>query len=423
MKKLITPVGTSLLTNYIDENPQDHTFRHNFDTIRMQSASDWNTYSYEISNLKADSAQFVNDKGSPASAELQSIANVQDKLNDDIQVYLLASDTIASQLVAEILAETADKVLGRHVSVEFNAANGVIKGLQVDDPKVFSNEGMTNLIRKINEKAGGYWPALAINITGGFKATLPYLTILAQLKCVPLYYNFEDTDALIKIPQAPLVIDWGLIERHSDVLMQIEEGIENCWDQFRYKNHRAIGDLEAFIEVNGNDALLSPVGEIFWQEYQRYFVVELPGGSYYSYDYKDRILIDTAIKELYARLHGVLRDTSLLDGNENLVPEKCYEKIRNLGHNDDLNHGGQIPNPTNPRNFDREIFIFKSTNQGHIRLLYTFKVDKQKVSRIRIFAILCGQFNHGPYIDDWKTQFGKNDFPTINSFTRTFEIP
>ena len=143
----------------------------------------------------------------------------------------------------------------------------------------------------------------------------------------------------------------------------------------------------------------------------------------YSYDYKDRILIDTAIKELYARLHGVLGDTSLLDGNENLVPEKCYEKIRKLGRDDDLNHGGQIPNPTNPRNFDREIFIFKSTNQDHIRLLYTFRVDKQKVSRIRIFDILCRNFNHGLYINGWKTQFGKNDFPTINSFTRTFEIP
>ena len=278
--RLITPVGTSLFTNYIDKNSGDSSFRTNFETIRMKSASDWDNHSDEISDLEAYSAQFVKNNVPSASAELQSIANVQAKLKDGVQVYLLASDTIASQLVAKILAEKITGGVLDNVSVEFNAANDVIKGLQVDNPKAFSNEGMTNLIRKINEKAGGYWPALAINITGGFKATLPYLTILAQLKGVPLYYNFEDTDALIKIPQAPLVIDWGLIERHSDILMQIENGIEN-WNQFREDNYQAIQDLEAFIEIDGNDALLSPIAEIFWQEYQKYFIVELPGGSYY----------------------------------------------------------------------------------------------------------------------------------------------
>ena len=417
---LITPVGTSLFTNYLNQNLRDRTFQRNYERIKEKPAMEWDQNSRIVRILTNSSTQFIQDNKVSASAELQSIAKIQNALNDDIEVHLLASDTIASRLTAEILVNQAPSVLEGDIPVEFDADTDVIKGLQVEDPKVFSNEGMTKLIRKINEIAGGYWQALAINITGGFKATLPYLTILAQLKRVPLYYNFEDTDALIKIPQAPLVIDWGLIERYSDILRQIDDGIEN-WSAFKNQHSQAVQDLEAFIEVDGEDALLSPIGEIFWEEYQRYFVVELPSGSYYSYNSPNRGLIDKSIEELYERLDTVLSDTTLLDADQNLDPDKCYKKIRSLGNNDDLNHTGQIPNPT--KSSDRELFIFKSTNKVQIRLLYTFKVGERRITQNKIFDILCEHFDHSAYFDDWKKQFGGKTFPEINFVTRTFKIP
>lgn len=415
MKTLVTPVGTSLFTNYLNDNSNDG-YRRAYETIRKSPAADWNEYDYDIDDLRTTSFAYVESKRETASAELQSIAKIQDELQDDINVRLLASDTIVSRLAAEILAdETVASVLRDQGTVEFDAGPDVITGLQVDSPKTFSNEGMTNLIRKIDSisaNAGGR-QATAINITGGFKATLPYLTIWAQLHRVPLYYNFEDTDALIRIPQAPLVIDWGLIERHSDILMQIDNGIEN-WPAFRTQHFQAVQDLEAFIEVDGQDALLSPVGGIFWNHYQTYFVVELPSGSYFSYDSQDRRLVDRAIHELYERLDTVL-------GPDFHNPDECYERIRNLGHNDDLNHGGQIPNP--PGSQDRETFIFKSTNDEQVRLLYTFNVKEREIARLRVFDILCRDFDHKSYIDDWKGKFGRHALPAINFVTRTFEIP
>ncbi len=427
MKTLVTPVGTSLFTNYLDKNSNDETSKSYYDTIKKRPASEWGDYESEINDLKRVSLSFIGMSGVQASAELQSIAKIRCELNEELKVRLLASGTIASRLAAEILADntladnTVTPVLGSGVRVEFDSEKDVIKGLQVEDPKAFSNEGMTNLIQKIDQEASGYWPKLAINITGGFKATLPYLTILAQLKHIPLYYNFEDTDSLIKIPQAPLVIDWGLIERYSDILMQIDKGVEGNWPKFKKRHYQAVQNLEAFIEVDDKDALLSPIGTIFWEEYQNYFVVELPGGSYYGYNSTDRRSIDGAIEELYRRLRAVLSDTCLQDCDGNLIPDKCYEKIRNLGHNDDLNHGRQIPNPTESQ--DREIFIFKSTNDVHIRLLYTFKVNSKKITRLKIFDLLCRDFDHESYIDDWKTKFGEERFPEINFVTRTLEIP
>ena len=415
MKTLITPVGTSLFTNYLEKNG-DRAFSHNYETIRRSPASEWNAYDHEIEGLKTSSLVFIKQEKGSASAELQSITKIQDKLKENLEVRLFASDTIASRLAAKILAgDTTASVLGDKIRVKFNAETDIIKGLQVENPKAFSQEGMSNLIQKINSisnNAGGY-QALAINITGGYKATLPYLTILAQLYRISLYYTFEDTDALITIPQAPLVIDWGLIERYSDVLREVDEGIGN-WSAFRNQHYQAIQDLEAFIEVVDEIAFLSPIGQIFWDHYQRYFVVELPSGSYFKYDFRERGLIDQSIEELYRRLDTVLKP-------DFLDPVKCYKRIRYLGHNDDLNHTGQIPNPT--RSPDREMFIFKSTNEEQIRLLYTFKVNEREISQLTIFDLLCRDFNHSTYFDTWKRKFGRQDFPDIDFVTRTFEIP
>ena len=379
-------------------------------------ASEWNEYDYDIDGLRTTGLAFIESRRESASAELQSIAKIQAELRDDINIRLLASDTIVSRLAAEILAdETSVSVLGDQGTVEFDAEADVITGLQVENPKTFSNEGMTKLIRKIDSisaNAGG-WQATAINITGGFKATLPYLTIWGQLNNVPLYYTFEDTDSLIKIPQAPLTIDWDVVERHSDILRRIVDGIEN-WSRFKDQHYQAVQELEAFIEVDGQDALLSPIGEIFWEHYHTHFVVEVPRGSYGPYESKCRQSIDKAIVELYQRLDSVLVP-------DFLDPEHCYERVRKLGHSDDLNHGGQIPNPM--RSQEREIFIFKSTNDEHVRLLYTFIVKGQELTRLRIFDILCRDFDHETYIEDWKDTFGRQALPAISFVTRTFEIP
>ena len=411
MTVVVTPVGTSLFTNGAEKNSRLESY---FKAIQKCRASEWEYYSQYIKPTRKESEEFIRTEKESASAELQSIAKIAER-HDDIKVHLLASDTIASRLAAEILADqAAASVLGDTVPVEFEAANDVIKGLQVDDPESFSKEGMTQLMRRINAvstTSGGWGPwtkPLAINITGGYKATLPYLTILAQLNRIPLYYNFEDTDALIKIPQAPLVIDWGLIERHSDLLRQIEDGIDN-WSTFKAR-HYQVQDLEAFIEVDGEDALLSPIGEIFWDHYQRYFIVELPSGSYYHYDFNARRSVDQAIAELYQRLNTVL-------GPEFPDLAECYKRIRGLGHNHDLNHSGQIPNRT------KNIFIFKSTNNEQIRLLYTFTVKARGISQLTLFDILCQDFYHKTYFDDWKKRFSDQHFPDIDFVIRSVEIP
>lgn len=426
MITLVTPVGASLFTNYLDNNPNDASFKNDYETIKKCLAAEWSNYDLETKGLRASGLGFITTSGIKASAELQSIANIQGKLEDCMEVRLLASDTIGSRLAAEILKEKS-KIFGGNITVEFDDGKDVIKGLQVEDPKAFSQEGMINLIQRINSISGGTvgWQTLAItkgfaiNITGGYKATLPYLTILAQLEHIPLFYNFEDTDALIKIPQAPLVIDWASIDRHSDVLRQIDEGIGN-WQTFQQQHFQAIQNLEAFVDVDGEVAFLSPIGEIFWNHYQQYFLVKLPVGIYAPYDRRERRSIDNAIEELYQRLNTVLT-------SDCLNPAECYKYIRSLGHDSDLNHGGQISG--------QDIFIFKSTDNDQIRILYSFRVKVYRIEvngqeanageivELTIFDLLCGNFNHNTYIRDWKNRFGRQNKPEIDPVTRTLKIP
>ena len=273
MTVVITPVGTSLFTNGSETNNHNNQIQTGFCRIEDKPASEWNDNSRYINALKTHSETFIRNQNTSASAELQSTAKIQNTLNSDITVYLLASDTIASRLAAEILSgNVAAGILGGQVSVNFNPEQDVISGLQVNNRKIFLKKGMNALIRRIDQinlRITASGQSLAINITGGYGASVPYLTIYAQLKSVPLYYNFEDSNELIEIPHSPLTIDWNAIGPHFDVLQKIDnaEAINN-WAKFKEDHYEAVAILGPFIWVDQSDnsAYVSPLGEAFWDE-------------------------------------------------------------------------------------------------------------------------------------------------------------
>lgn len=439
MTVVITPVGTSLFTNGSEDN---RTISERFRQLKDKPASQWDNYDRYRNNLETHSEQFIRDQGTSTSAELQSTAKIQNALESNITVYLLASDTIASRLAAEILRDQINRpngILGDRVTAKFNDREDVICDLQVENSEDFSRKGMPNLFQRINDikdwEAGGS-QNLAINITGGYGATLPYLTIFAQLEDVPLYYNFEGTKELITIPRVPLTINSGLIESRADVLAQIADHMDDPirWRTFKSQNEQAVKELDAFIwEDDDLGAELSPMGNIFWNDYLKsHFIVELPckeynasvypNHCYYEMTEQQHNVIDNAIRDLHTRLRNVL-------GSPFPGPNECYNRIRGLGHNDDLNHTGQIQG--------RDIFIFTSTegvgNTSQIRMLYTFEVNNQMIRRITIFAILYQKyknFNHQTYHQEWKRRFGKNnqhgvyqDLPEIYFNICPFDVP
>jgi putative CRISPR-associated protein (TIGR02619 family) len=399
MTVVVTPVGTSLFDNGSRNNSRIGDY---YEAIKECPESEWENYSSYIEVLREESTGFIKEAKASASAELQSIAKIQAELNDDIEVRLLASDTVASRLAAEILTDKISRsILGNQVKkVEFDPEIDIIRGLQVKSTKDFSDRGMPNLMRRISQLDG----RLAINITGGYKATVPYLTILGQIDQIPLFYTFEDSEEespdLIKIPQVPLNVDWQLIKYYANELSKIDDGVSN-WQEFQQQYDLAVEDLRGCIEVADDIAAFSWFGERFWKCYRNTYLVEINAKSYFSYS-KVWHDIDIAIRNLY----GLLSEA--LSGSKAFAEPECFEAIASLSSQGNVNHGGPINSST---------FIFKSQRKRlPLRFAYSFKVNGKEITSITIFELVREPFNHKTYVREFREKYrnpGSIDFVTL----------
>lgn len=197
MTVIITPVGTSLFAN---GEKVSRAIANYFADLKNERNFDWDNFNSLIDPLRNETLTFVHsrDAGVKASAELQSTHAILNQLSD-IKVHLIASDTIVSRLAAEILVEVLPTLLS--VPVEFNNPNDIIQGLCATDPNHFEVIGVPTLRNRLDAICNNLQnnQRLAVNITGGYAATVSLLTLFAQKKRCPLYYNFEDTEDLIEI--------------------------------------------------------------------------------------------------------------------------------------------------------------------------------------------------------------------------------
>ncbi len=200
MTVVITPVGTSLFTNGGKENT---TISNLFADIEDLDGDQWNLYPTAINLLRTESVDFINEKQESAAAELQSSMAIRSQQGHNITVRLLASDTVASRLAAEILQSSAAAVLGPQCTFEFNPDTDVIQGLQVLYPMQFRNDGIPNLKDRLNTiyyNTSENEINLAINITAGYGAFVPPMMLFSQgIGGIPLYYHFKDSHMVLDL--------------------------------------------------------------------------------------------------------------------------------------------------------------------------------------------------------------------------------
>lgn len=118
---------------------------------------------------------------------------------------------------------------------------------------------------------------------------------MTHFVCLVLWVHYK----LIKIPQAPLDIDWGMFEKYKNAIYQLKDGVNKSWNEFRREN--GIGDdFKACIHEFEEGIMLSPLGEMFVKRYENFFVVRIPVGSkYYGEEATRKKQLTEAIKELY----------------------------------------------------------------------------------------------------------------------------
>lgn len=349
--RVFTTVGVSLFENYRRKHRSkdiDKTYKALKDTRNR----DWEGNQSRIERLRTTLSRWVNGNDN-ACAEIKSVIKIVKREKSNCCVHLLASDTIISRLAAEIIEDELHErqIDGFTVEAHFDPDKDVIKDLQVGDRKLFEKEGLVNLVEYLNL---GYFEDVIFNITGGYKGVIPYLSLMAMVNSVPLYYIFEDTDELIKIPQVPVDINWGMFEKYAYVLERLEEGIMD-WPQFK-REHNIGEDFQACFWEEDGLAGLNAIGKVFWERFKKFIVIKVPRGfSLFSDKPGNRRQVEKAINQLYKRLMDVI------DYNGITSQEQLLGYIKGLSEQDDLRHA------TNP---GRNLFIFKYTDVEHVRLVY-----------------------------------------------------
>ncbi len=260
MLKVITTVGTSILANCDRENGNINWSYINrpFKDKNMRRSDREKEKVKEWIATHTDKTQI--------SAEIKSLFKLrEEKNNEKLEVYLLATDTIASALASEIVKEILEN---EDLKVYYNPDFDVIKDLQVEDFNRFE-KGKNKLIERIsklidefvkneksNKKRKFIKENVLFNITGGYKGIIPILTILAQLYECEIFYIFEESNDPITIPRIPINFDPFLLESlYVDIYLKKK----NHSHQFRNEKK-----LKEFGFINRSNEITA-LGELFYK--------------------------------------------------------------------------------------------------------------------------------------------------------------
>ncbi|HOV79917.1 MAG TPA: hypothetical protein PK728_07380 [Bacillota bacterium] len=264
MIKVITTVGTSLFNNYL-ENSRDIEVPLKY--LKNKPFREYHNLGPRIRQIKEKVAPWAKND-IEASAEIKSLHKIQKKLADNLDVYLLATDTAVSALAAEIIQDSFAR--SKEFRLNFNPQKDVIGGLQVDNYQLFVLTGLPGLVRRVENIAGGNFGDVVFNIAGGYKGIIPYLTVMGLINNCDIYYIFEESQTVIEIPKVPLEINYSLFEKYSAEIGRLENIIGNYNDE-KKKNFIAFSELEktGMVEIADDMAVLSPLGVIFHEKYRR----------------------------------------------------------------------------------------------------------------------------------------------------------
>jgi putative CRISPR-associated protein (TIGR02619 family) len=280
MKKIITTVGTSIFTNYMKPEIQDsyddyEKINVQFEKLESEPAQNYSESTVKISmrylkkTISDEWFKRDNEPNTKASAEIKSILAIAKDVTEDVEVYLLATDTVLSVLACELVKEWFSEYKSAYaIDIQFNKTLDVISKLQVLDKVSFEKEGLVNLISRFYVICENYFDNVILNITGGYKAIIPYITILGQVNKVPVKYIFEDTDTLIEIPLLPLTIDKGIFEKYQDAFFKLEE------NSFLKKQdcHHFATEVESCLEIDSDgNVSFNSLGLMLWEKYKSGF--------------------------------------------------------------------------------------------------------------------------------------------------------
>lgn len=247
MFRIITTVGTSLITNYrdkevseiVDDGSITDIELDRLDKLTPKEVLEGNDQTVNkiqkklnglwIKGLSKDEDgnwDLVDAYNKDCCAEIKTLLEFYESKNTKkglkIEVYLIATDTARSTLAAKLIKDNIEH-FNNNIKIKDII---IVKGLQTNDYQKFEKEGINNLFKELDKIIKKIWKGKGkfdndktiINISGGYKAIIPYMTIFAQLYGIQSIYIYEDSSSLITIPPLPIQIDWAFAEKYYPYL-------------------------------------------------------------------------------------------------------------------------------------------------------------------------------------------------------------
>lgn len=249
MKKVITTVGTSIFTNCAD--------KADYKDLIDLSHNQWENESRKRDSLRKKVLNSNRFRNEDASAEVQSLLAIANRYKEEeLDIYLLATDTVLSRLAAELVKVWFEE---NNFKVYFTPQYDVIDGLQIKSLVEYRKKGFPNLISRIQKIAnnGNWWGDIVFNLTGGYKGIIPILTTIAQVEQVPSFYIFQEEASikpdLIEIPPVPLEVKTELFEKYLSDFQKITSDLfdlSSFSEEFKKSTWPLLYEEEGFLRLN-----------------------------------------------------------------------------------------------------------------------------------------------------------------------------
>jgi len=251
--KIITTVGTSIFENYLkNHGKKNNDFKEVYSNdgggLRTHDFpySKWDCMDDDVESKRTTIVSIISEcnalkNSKNTSAEIRSIIEICKQTQAEYDVHLISTDTVLSVLAAELIRDWFNNLQDvelkpknlKAVVFDKEKDNHVIKNLRISSKQDFEN-GFMELVKVLNTLLKK--DETILNITGGYKAIIPIVTLLGQLREVPLKYIYNETDlnnenSLIEIGNLPFGFDWAKAERYYLLLTDGKEYYTNNYQK------------------------------------------------------------------------------------------------------------------------------------------------------------------------------------------------
>jgi len=263
MNIFICTSGTSIATNQC-----------NISDIENQPPDKKESFKLELSGIEEQVKGFLStcrfekeiDK---TSAEIKSLFKMGISQGD--KVYFLVSDTMDGEICARLNKEFIEEKWNCEVILEH------IKGLQASDTEIFRKQGLKNLLEKLIRLLEKYqYQDVSLNITGGYKSVIPYVTLLGMIYDSPVRYIYEKSQEVITLEKIPIMYDESLILSVENKLRRIENDTQITLDEWRDGIAYESGQkYDSLIEEENGHVTMSAIGLLFYEKFKIDYPPEL----------------------------------------------------------------------------------------------------------------------------------------------------